>query len=299
MNRPLSATRRERRPDCPASRLAIWQPQEPTLWILFGTLLACLPLSAQTIVAQSPELRLAGLGVLLVLVQGTLLWLLASWLLRANRLPRSLRLAAMSWGFVVAPVIAAFANTKWFEILTGHALHSFAAAIAAPFDEDLLRFAGILAILTLASRIRPITMLDGIGYGFLVGAGFEISENLLFVLSADDFQSGTHVALIRTGLGFGLHALWSGIQGALLVAGLARFRSRPISGSAMLAAGLVIPMLLHGLWDAPAFTLDYRWTLASLAIVYIISIGIVIGTRIYAIRTTDGLPRHADPEASS
>ena len=289
MNRPLSATRRERRPDCPASRLAIWQPQEPTLWILFGALLACLPLSAQTIVAQSPELRLAGLGVLLVLVQGTLLWLLASWLLRANRLPRSLRLAAMSWGFVVAPVIAAFANTKWFEILTGHALHSFAAAITAPFDEDLLRFAGILAILTIALRTRRPTTLNGIGYGFLVGAGFEISENLLFVLSADDLQSGTHIALIRTGLGFGLHAMWSGIQGALLVVGLTFLRLRSVSGLALLAAGLAFPMVLHSLWDAPALTLDYRWTLASLAMIYVVSIGTLIGIRAYAIRDSHKL----------
>jgi len=299
MNHLRSAIHHDARPRYQVPRAAVWQPREPALWIMFGTLLVCLPLSAQAMLAQDAEPGLAALGVLLVLAQGTLLWWFASWLLRARTLSRSLRFASMGWGFVVVPVIAAFANTRWFEILSGHGLRSFAAAIAAPLDEDLIRFAGILAVLALASRVRPIPMLDGIGYGFLVGAGFEISENLLFVLSADDFQSGTHVALIRTGLGFGLHALWSGIQGALLVAGLARFRSRPISGSAMLAAGLVIPMLLHGLWDAPAFTLDYRWTLASLAIVYIISIGIVIGTRIYAIRTTDGLLRHADPEASS
>lgn len=289
MNRLRFATRREHGPRRPAPRLAIWQPQEPALWILFGTLLVCLPLSAQTMIAGDAEPGLAAVGGVLVLAQGTLLWLLASWLLRARTLPGSLRLAAMSWGFVVASVIAAFANTKWFEILTGHGFHSFAAAIAAPFDEDLLRFAGILAILTIALRTRRPTTLNGIGYGFLVGAGFEISENLLFVLSADDLQSGTHIALIRTGLGFGLHAMWSGIQGALLVVGLTFIRLRSVSGLALLAAGLAFPMVLHSLWDAPALTLDYRWTLASLAMIYVVSIGTLIGIRAYAIRDSHKL----------
>lgn len=264
----------------------VWQPREPAFWVISGSLLACLPLSVQTVLTQGAATPLAAIGALVLIVQGTILWLLSSWVLRARALPRSLRLAAMSWGFIVAPVIASFANTNWFTILSGHGLHSFAAAIAAPFNEDLLRFAGILAVLTLASRSHRPTATEGICYGFLVGSGFEISENLLFVLNADAPHDGIQVALIRTGLGFGLHALWSGIQGALLVAALTRFRSRPLSGSSILATGILAPMLLHSAWDAPSLLLDYRWTLAMLATIYLISIGTLAGLAIASARAS-------------
>lgn len=275
-----SDSRPQSRPRIAAAPHPVWQPREPAFWIMSSALLICLPLSIQTMIVQDPELLLAGLGALVLIIQGLILWLLASWTLRARAQPRSLRLAAVSWGFVVAPVIAAFANSKWFEILSGHGLHSFAAAISAPVNEDLLRFAGILGILAIATRSHHPTMRDGICYGFLVGAGFEISENLLFVLGADDLHSGIQLALIRTGLGFGLHALWSGIQGGLLVAALRWFRSQPLTGSVILATGLVLPMLLHSAWDGPSLVLDYRWVLALLTTVYLVGIGMLAGLTI-------------------
>lgn len=245
---------------------------EPVLWVLLGCILACAPLLLRDLAAQDPPGSVLWPSLLAGSLQAAAFCLLVQ-LFRAGSgrgagsrrgavrpagrravpQPAALGLLAFAWGLCVVPVVASFANTHYFGILNGFGLHAFAASIAAPVDEDLLRFIGVLGVLTLASTgRRRISILDGIVYGFLVGAGFETAENLAFLLGSEDLNGTLQLALIRLGIGFGLHALWTGIVGAGLACAMVRRRDG--LPARWWAAGLALlgPMLLHALWDAPA-----------------------------------------------
>lgn len=276
----------------------VWQPGQPAFWVFFACLLACAPLQLIALAEQRAQPAILGIALLMAVTQGAIFWLLGRRLLRGFRggvgggdglavgrraetggpggsggasRSASLRLAALAWGLAVVPVIGAYANGRHFNNLSSLGLHSFAASIAAPIDEDTLRFVGVLGALILASRAR-ITVLDGLILGFLVGAGFEIAENLACVLDAEDLTDGVQVALIRSSLGFGLHALWTGIAGAALAGCLARAQAGISRRWRLLLPGFLIPMLLHALWDAPGLSVDPRATVAVLISVYAASL---------------------------
>ncbi|CAG7616853.1 PrsW family glutamic-type intramembrane protease [Leucobacter soli] len=269
------AARRRRR--APAS----WQPRQPAFWILAVGILACVPLQLRGLIQQEPPAEVLGISLLVGAIEVLLFWAIALLLSRDRPRPVGLRLVALAWGLAVVQVIASFSNTHYFSVLNGLGLHAFAASIAAPVDEDLLRFVGTLGVLALAAQ-RRITARDGLVYGFLVGAGFEVSENLAFLFSSTDLAGTVQLALIRLGIGFGLHALWTGISGAALAYVLARRRAGMPARWRVAALGLLAPMLLHALWDAPAPSIHPLLVFAVLGVVYAVTLaafgGILVAT---------------------
>ncbi len=188
------------------------------------------------------------------------LWCVATWVLGGRGTPLGLRLAALAWGACVVPFVASFANTRNFAILAEAGLHSFAAAIAAPIDENTLCIAGTLGVLSVAARRLPVTVLDGLRTGFLVGAGFEVAENLDYLTSAPMVDWPLLAA--RLGIGFALHALWTGIagagigmaMGAALDAGTHSKLAHLAARRALIAVLILCPVLLHAAWDAPSLS---------------------------------------------
>ena len=277
-----------------------WLLQDPTWWAMTALVLACALLQLDATLREdtaSPAFTVAGaLMIVQLAVFGAVAALIARTRLQqatvesgaARRVRRLffgsgavLSFLAIAWGATVVPAVAAYANTQHFAILTRLGLRSIAASIAAPLDEDLLRLAGTLGVLALCARASGarggLTPLDGLLYGFLVGAGFEIAENADAVLGAvgdDPLHAALHLALVRTSLGFGLHALWTGLTGAALSYCLARRRAGRGARWWLLALATLIPMLLHALWDAPALSIDPSSKLALLTAVYVTTLAL-------------------------
>lgn len=295
--------------------------RSPVFWVLTLCLAVCIPLQVRDLAWQEPQGDVLAVSLCVGAVELLAFWGLAAlvtWILervrtrpgvpasaqatpggnggdpaltapRMSRRPLALRVLALLWGLSVVPVIASFANTLYFGVLNGLGLHAFAASIAAPIDEDLLRFVGTLGVLALVPVLgqapgRTLTIGDGLLYGFLVGAGFEVAENLAFLVSSTDVGSTLQLALLRFGIGFGLHALWTGIAGAALAHVLARLQAGQSAQWSVLVAGLALPMLFHAAWDAPSVSISPAVVFGMLWVTYGLTLAAFVGCVLWARR---------------
>ncbi len=248
---------------------AVWQPRQPVFWLFLALLAVSIFLTA----LQLAALFSGAQGLLAALVLGGMQMVLLALIARAlpklkRRQPASLRLVALAWGGLVACSFAAQANTAAAELYDKIGLTSFAASLSAPINEDLLRLLGVLMVLSLAQSQGRLTVMDGVVYGFLVGAGFEIVENLFYALHSSDFSATVSTGIMRLLVGFGLHALWTTVSGAALAYCLSR---RQIGLSArwwVIVPCTLVPMLLHAAWDAPSFSMFTVLTFGPLIVYY-------------------------------
>jgi protease PrsW len=108
------------------------------------------------------------------------------WLDLYEREPASLMLGALLWGAVVATTIASRANDGWLAVISHVANPVFAVrwgpSITAPFDEELAKFLGVVAIYQIA-RSEIDDLMDGFVYGALVGLGFAIVEDVFYFIA--------------------------------------------------------------------------------------------------------------------
>lgn len=248
---------------------AVWQPRQPVFWLFLALLAVSIFLTALQLAALFSGVQ----GLLAALVLGGMQMVLLALIARAlpklkRRQPASLRLVALAWGGLVACSFAAQANTAAAELYDKIGLTSFAASLSAPINEDLLRLLGVLMVLSLAQSQGRLTVMDGVVYGFLVGAGFEIVENLFYALHSSDFSATVSTGIMRLLVGFGLHALWTTVSGAALAYCLSR---RQIGLSArwwVIVPCTLVPMLLHAAWDAPSFSMFTVLTFGPLIVYY-------------------------------
>ena len=248
---------------------AVWQPRQPVFWLFLALLAVSIFLTA----LQLAALFSGAQGLLAALVLGGMQMVLLALIARAlpkvkRRQPASLRFVALAWGGLVACSFAAQANTAAAELYDKIGLTSFAASLSAPINEDLLRLLGVLMVLSLAQSQGRLTVMDGVVYGFLVGAGFEIVENLFYALHSSDFSATVSTGIMRLLVGFGLHALWTTVSGAALAYCLSR---RQIGLSArwwVIVPCTLVPMLLHAAWDAPSFSMFTVLTFGPLIVYY-------------------------------
>ena len=255
---------------------AIWQPRQPVLWVSAVLVLATVVITVISLAGSVGDPMAALAALVLVGVQVVLLGLIVRAMPRFRRQRASLMLLAVLWGVTVVPGVAMIANSTASELLHAYGLENFSASLSAPVNEDLMRLLGVLAVLSLASR-RRLTVMDGAVYGFLVGAGFEVLENLLYALRGASFGETISVGVMRLLVGFGLHALWTTAAGA----GLAFCLARPQQGLPgrwwVLVPAVLIPMLLHAGWDAPSPSVFPVLKLAMIAALYLASVALFLG----------------------
>ncbi len=103
-------------------------------------------------------------------------------------------------------------------------------------------------------------VMDGIVYTAAAALGFATVENVLYALTR-----GLGATLIRGITSVPGHALMGGIMGYYV--GLARFT--PQKETDLTLEGLVIAMMLHGLYDFLIFALPAPWNLASMILLLI------------------------------
>ena len=137
-----------------------------------------------------------------------------------------------------------------------------------------------LRVLAANGNYKPkthYTIIDNDGSDAVKGTFKKVSENLAFLFSSTDLAGTLQLALVRLGIGFGLHALWTGIAGASLAYVLGRRSAglAPRWGVAVL--GLLLPMLLHALWDAPSPSISPPVVYSILGTVYLLTLAAFVG----------------------
>lgn len=119
------------------------------------------------------------------------------------------------------------------------------AFLSAALPEEALK----LAVLWFyAARHRAFDEpMDGVVYGVMASLGFATLENVLYVA-----QGGLGLAAIRALTAVPMHACCGALMGYHV--GRVKFPRGPSGGSSLLAA-YALPVLFHGLYDAPLLAL--------------------------------------------
>jgi protease PrsW len=172
-----------------------------------------------------------------------------------EREPGRILLFAFLWGALVAAVGSYFVSGEIYWIVTTSLSASenlteyLMAVVTAPYVEELAKAAGLLAIIAFFRKeFNNVT--DGIVYGALVGLGFSVTENILY-LGWAHMEEGTegfallfYTRVVLGGLG---HATYSALAGAGF--GYAREDSSTKVRLGAPLLGLVFAMAGHSAWN--------------------------------------------------
>jgi RsiW-degrading membrane proteinase PrsW (M82 family) len=166
--------------------------------------------------------------------------------------PRGLLLATFGLGVlavlpvlgVALPVLVLFAQplTQASPLLGGLT----AGFLTAGIPEEFFKFLVIAGYC--ARRPEFDEPMDGIVYGAVASLGFATMENVLYVGTG-----GAELALSRAFTAVPCHAFLGAIMGYFV--GQAKFH--PERRGFFLTVGLLLPMLLHSLYDAPLMILQH------------------------------------------
>ncbi|QXJ25534.1 PrsW family intramembrane metalloprotease [Actinomadura graeca] len=232
----------------------------PAFWLwaatcLIGAWVARDALQAQ--VRAFPAGALAGFALLTPVLVGGI------WVLRrlhpVRTRPLGHALIAVGWGGLAAFGLALPVNAAFQAVLGKTAGPDFGAtwgaAIIAPVDEEILKLLGVVVLaLIVPHAVRG--PLDGYGYGALVGLGFQVSENFLYVLNTIVLTGATQDANAAffsfgsrmVGGAWASHWAMTAVGGAGLGCVLGRASRWSV---ALACAAVVLAMALHSWWDAP------------------------------------------------
>jgi len=207
--------------------------------------------------------------------------------------PRAVLLTTFFLGVaIVIPVLAIAAPLALLGATIGdpYLLGVYHAFAVAAIPEELCKLA---VVWFYCSRHKAFDEpMDGLVYGAIASLGFATLENLLYVA-----QGGTTVALLRAFTAVPSHAFWGVIMGYYV--GQARF-GPPERRARRLCAAFVVPMLLHGLYNAPVLALKEAAELAEktraaipdIAVaVLLLSLLTLIVSGVWALRAAGGLRR--------
>ncbi|NOZ71001.1 MAG: PrsW family intramembrane metalloprotease [Chloroflexi bacterium] len=159
------------------------------------------------------------LALFAAIIPTSLYVLLIWWLDQYEREPGALLLTAFLWGALpaifIALVVELALRLPLGLLLTPAGADTVGTVIVSPLIEEVAK-AGALLGLYLLFRSEIDDVLDGMVYGALIGAGFAMTENFFYFISAGmdgGLQNMVFTVLLRS-LVFGLsHALYTGITG--------------------------------------------------------------------------------------
>jgi RsiW-degrading membrane proteinase PrsW (M82 family) len=120
----------------------------------------------------------------------------------------------------------------------GEIFPGYRAFILAALNEEAFKFIAVLFLVWRSKHFNE--KFDGIVYAVFVSLGFAAVENVLYVVSY-----GTQTGITRAITAVPAHALFGVTMGYYL--GLARFN--PEKHSSLLFKALLVPVLLHGVYD--------------------------------------------------
>jgi RsiW-degrading membrane proteinase PrsW (M82 family) len=186
-------------------------------------------------------------------------WLFLRHIDRFGSVPDKLAGLALLYGAVVATfAIAVYANNAiislWGKAYGQQFAADWAAALTAPFVEELAKASGLILLLLLAPRLIR-TAFDGLIIGAFLGLGFQVAEDVIYGIQsayqnfgADALATTTRTNVMRVVVGLTSHWTYS----AIFCAGVIYLLGRP-DEPRRVGRGfflMVAAMALHGLWDA-------------------------------------------------
>ena len=185
----------------------------------------------------------------------TLLYATIIWLLDYNdREPLKIFPTLFLWGCMAA-IIAFFLNTMIdaisYIILPEIILLFFIPTVVAPVVEEFFKGIGLFVI----SRHKQFSgILDGIVFGFIVGMGFAFIEDWAYYTQYGPIELGVfewiQFVFLRSILTGATHGILTAVTGIFL--GIASARKSKVVWL-WLAAGLLVAMGLHGVFNALSF----------------------------------------------
>ncbi|MBO0827164.1 MAG: PrsW family intramembrane metalloprotease [Streptosporangiales bacterium] len=155
------------------------------------------------------------------------------------------------WGAAVAVVIALAIE---FSVGLVNPNKLFGAAVVAPFAEELGK--GLIIFLILHVRKTELDgPTDGIVYAGMVGLGFAMSENIVYYGTALHSGAGSLIGtFVMRGIFSPLaHPLFTSATGIAM--GYAALKRDTAARWLLPIAGVVVAMILHGLWNGATGTL--------------------------------------------
>lgn len=176
------------------------------------------------------------------------------WLDRYDPEPLWLLLLCFAWGGVVAVLTSAIFNEVAFfaaTVSTGDLRYGeiAGAVISAPFIEEVMKGAGVLAML-LFFRRHFDDILDGIVFAGVVALGFASVENVLYYgrgLILEGFGGLAMVFVLRGVLSPFAHVTFTAMTG--IGCGIARESHNWFVRVILPLIGLAAAMFLHALWN--------------------------------------------------
>jgi RsiW-degrading membrane proteinase PrsW (M82 family) len=209
-------------------------------------------------------LVLSALTILASVAPAVVYSLVVWWLDRYEKEPLGLLAATFFWGAVPAILLALLAEfvlgIPFASLLEQPAAQFISGSLVAPLVEESVKGVAIL-LLFLLFRHEFDGILDGIVYGALVGFGFAMTENGLYLLGAMA-EGGAGVWLtvvfVRT-LVFGLnHGLFSAIVGMGL--GYAATTSNAFARWGTPPLALILAIVVHSVHNlSTALAADMGW----------------------------------------
>ena len=177
------------------------------------------------------------------------------WLDRFEAEPTKLLVFAFAWGALVASTVALVLNTGSLLVLReiGQEPTAVAAVVVAPVVEEVAKGLGVLLVVLFRGREFD-GIVDGIVYAGIVAAGFAFAENVLYLGRALN-DGGTALAVVfflRGVVGPFAHPLFTVCTGVAL--GVAATARSAVTRVVAPLLGLLLAMLLHGLWNLSTVT---------------------------------------------
>jgi protease PrsW len=238
------------RPGRPRIRLVLF-------WVLCSLLIVAAGLLS--LAAISTETGALGLVTGTVLAAIPVVPVIAAylWLDRYEAEPPWLLAFAFAWGAGLATFGALAVNTFSIAAIkaSGGDVTS-AAVVVAPVVEETFKGLGVLVVLLLR-RKEFDGVVDGLVYAGMVGVGFAFLENVLYLgRSLDQVGGGGTfiVFLLRCVVSPFAHPLFTGATGVGL--GIAARARNPVLRVAAPVLGWCIAVVLHGLWNLSASSLQ-------------------------------------------
>lgn len=236
----------------------LFQPRNFTFWVMAFLFVAG---GFNLYLSFAPGLDAYTTSITQGVVWFTVYGLVIAWIIdrldRYSPIPGKIRLVAFLWGGVVGTfALAVHYNDAIFSILAktqgGSFRNDWGPGFAAPISEEVAKGLAVVILIGVAPRVIR-TATDGLIVGAFSGLGFQVFEDVLYVVQSTaagfgQSEAGLATAQQRTVLGFTGHWMWSGIFGA----GIVYLLGRPMQPARRgLGIGLmVLPIVGHFLWNA-------------------------------------------------
>ncbi len=195
-----------------------------------------------------------------------LAFMLGIWMLEVYAQSRLRMMAlAMAWGVAVFLVASVLHD----RLLAWNVLNfEQVATLSAPVVEELLK---ALLIVLLASRLALAYTVDGTAYGFAIGTGFGMAENLDYVVSNPD--RALPIALSRVLSVSLMHAYTTGLVGT--AAGSSLFLTRR---ARLLRVGVsvTVAILLHAIFNKLVLNMEGLPALVAALVIGLSGTGVIV-----------------------